>query len=611
MGYFQSYFERIVSFLVVAMAMFLIAAPIFFPIATPLTLLFLAMIFLGVTLLMSVGTMQTTPILPLHFYVVAIIVAALVVEWWFQYSWVFALFGDSFAADAGASLLMLLGFFALTYIGKPIPALYNVTLGLVIGSALLAMYILVSAFFDFSVPYMLSHVFMIGVGAILSATLLTESNGITRIVTVLSLVAICCFAVLFKEWIVFGAAVVSLGSVVLLEVIWARMQETGFSPRRVTPWVLAAMLVAGASAFFFLPHQEGRISDIRPSLLSSLQTLATEGNENRTALFFGVGPSGFARLWDDNRVGAANSMEQWGSEVPAGFNNFITFSGAFGFPLAVGFLLIVVYLAAFPLQFLIERMRDRRKHIMYALAIFLASAYACAYLLLYTLDIYALMCAGILFGLASRFYIHKVSYRGYHRIAVGGLALFFCVGGGAGVYATTTHEKGIALVAENPRSTAHAMSVLYSAHRVLPLPVFSRSIVAAHEKSADALIQDPLIDPSTGKDQALAELSLAVSYGNEAVKYGPASYQNYTTVARVFLLRGLLQESEEDFAQAATYYQYAGTLATRHPLPAFLEGQAYMLMGDTARAQEALIKAMRLRPNYTEAQALFARTQSP
>lgn len=605
------YFEKMAFALSTLLISTLAISPLLsFFTGAPIMTLFFSMALLGLVLLMVANRAHMAPALSIHFYVALGILIGLIVWWSVQYSWVFALFGDSFSIDGGAALLMCLGFFIVAHIGKPTVALRAGAQGLLTGCALLAAGTALVLFFGEDASYTLSHVFIISVGGMISSILLIGLGGTIRMLSMFCLGSTVLFAALSHEEIVLGAVVVSLITALSLDAVWARAHR---AERRVSSFVnsIAALaLVVCAGSFFIGGQHDARISDMRPSLISSLQTLSSESNQNPAVLFLGAGPTAFTRLWDYNRVGAANAVEQWNSEVPVGFNNFVTLTATIGLPLAIGILLAGALLIVTPLSFLITRTAIPREHFFYALCFLFTGVYMYASMFVYAFDFYVVALASLIIGFTARFQTQKGFQHVYQRAIVGGIAMLFLSFGALGVYTTVLHEKGVNLISENPHNTGRAISVLYAAHRVLPLPIFSRTIAASHEKNADALMHDSFIDPENGKKQALTELDLAISYANEAVKYGPVSHQNYIAVAHATLLSALLSGDTSAFDEAVVYYQYARAYAKRHPFPAFLEGQAHFLAGDMHAAEEVLIEAIRLRPQYTEAQALLKKAQA-
>ncbi|KKT28962.1 hypothetical protein A3G55_02900 [Candidatus Giovannonibacteria bacterium RIFCSPLOWO2_12_FULL_44_25] len=388
------------------------------------------------------------------------------------------------------------------------------------------------------------------------------------------------------------------------------------------------LLILALFAFFFSNLVAEKIVPTAPLEVgvSHRTTLDVVGKALRENMFFGTGPNSFGYLWDKYKPTEVNFTPFWGFRFNIGSSYLFTVLGEIGI---LGWLIYVVFLGW--LWYLgigaVAKEADIKTNVL-SLSAFLVFSYTiltwALYAAPYTLVAFGFLSLGILLAnirRAGHFHNYEISFTGAGpRGFISALVIvFFIIAGVVGIYFAAVRYMGQFAYARGLDSF-NRLGNLDAAEKQMLLAVQSsgsndlylRSLSQIYMSKAQLLLQDRSASPEILGSKFKDFLDKSVLASQNAVKTAPKDFMNYRSLGKIYEF--LIQLNAAGALEAAET-QYDEALKRSPGSPLIWRDKAVSYLADLAvrknqdslkKAEEALLKAVELKPDYAEGHFLLA-----
>lgn len=389
-----------------------------------------------------------------------------------------------------------------------------------------------------------------------------------------------------------------------------------------------ALLLVALFAFLFTAFIASSIAFPAPLEVgvSHGTTLQVAGKALKENVVFGTGPASFGYLWDKYKPAEVNQTLFWGLRFGVGSSYLLSAlgeTGVLGLVLLITFLGWLWYLGVRALT----SARDARAEslamaafLLFSLAILMFALYSVGYVLMALgfLAIGLLLAALRIFGAFDTYEFSLVKEEGPRGFISALVVVFFIILGALGLYFVSVRYVGQLAYAQgldaiNRGNLDEAeRKILIAAQSDGANDLYLRALSQLYMSKAQLLLQDRATSPDILGSRFKDFLDRAVSVAQSAIKAEPLDFLNYRALGQIYaFLVQLNAAGSMETAQA----QYDEALA-RAPLnPLLWRDKAMVYLSDVAlrnnreslkKAEENLLKAVSLKPDYVEGHFLLA-----
>lgn len=349
----------------------------------------------------------------------------------------------------------------------------------------------------------------------------------------------------------------------------------------------------------------------------------------RENLVFGAGPASFGYLWDKYRPMEVNNTPFWGLRFVSGSSLILSALGEAGL---LGWLAFVIFLGwvwYLGLKALTKNSGESSEvliftaFLLFSFTILMWSLYAAGYVLTaFGFVALGMMLAALRASGAFKtceFSLVREGPRGFISALV---VVFFIILGVLGAYAVTRRYIGQlayagGLEAANRGNLDHAeRQIMLAAQADAGNDLYLRSLAQIYMSKAQILLQDKTTPPDILGSRFKDFLDRAVSATQEAIRREPLDFLNYRTLGQIY---GFLVQLNAAGSLDAAQIQYDEALKRAPASPLLWRDKAMTYLTDFAlknnrdslkKAEEALLKAVALKPDYAEGHFLLAQVYS-
>lgn len=506
--------------------------------------------------------------------------------------------GTWFEQGSGLWLFALLAVAIAGYRVGTDGSLPAVLLALTLLGGALSSSFLFSGVFNGESGFLLGNVGVVEAFAIVGALSflgIFERSGTSseRIVTYVAMVGTALFLIFVGSFISLAIVIVACGVFMISRFILSRAPLLSFKGIGIGAVLLALLLLRVEAGWEFKPF----IAEYRPNLAVTSEVVISTLSMDVKTFLLGVGPIHFSSAWRASYPQGAVLLPFWNEEIRVGYSALFTKLVELGVLLPLLFTGLCIIATYFLLR---EALREG------ADAMNLKLSFSLSFLSLSSLyvwsvpegsvDFMLLFLAGILSGLVfcrRRDYVEKSTV--YRRLAFFAAGVLLVGLSAWGAYAHHLYEKGVrAFKTENGEQ---GLSTLARAADLFPASHIPQTLSEAYQQGIDAALTEDSQIVAVRADGALVR-------AQQAVERNPASFSARITLASIYARRAALGEASS-FELALQEYRNAQSRAPRNPLPLYLTGQLLYMNDRLEEARASLLKALELKPNYTEALELL------
>ncbi|HEY4528185.1 MAG TPA: hypothetical protein VJL09_04020, partial [Candidatus Paceibacterota bacterium] len=381
-------------------------------------------------------------------------------------------------------------------------------------------------------------------------------------------------------------------------------------------------------AFFFTAFIASSIAFPAPLEVgvSHGATLQVAGHALKENTVFGTGPASFGYLWDKYKPAEVNNTLFLGLRFTVGSSYFLSAlgeTGVLGWVLLLAFFGWLWYLGVMALASAHDSRAETlvfAAFLLFSLAILMFMFYSAGYVLA-ALGFFAtgLLLAALRISGAFKIYefslVKEEGPRGFISALV---VVFFIILGALGLYFVSVryvgqlaYAKGLEAINAGNLDEAER-KILIAAQSDGANDLYLRALSQVYMSKAQLLLQDMATPPDILGSRFKDFLDRAVSVSQSAIKAEPQDFLNYRALGQIysFLVR-LSAAGGMEAAQAQ--YDEALKRAPRNPL--LWRDKAMVYLSDVAlrnnrdslkKAEESLLKAVSLKPDYAEGHFLLA-----
>lgn len=388
------------------------------------------------------------------------------------------------------------------------------------------------------------------------------------------------------------------------------------------------LLLIALFAFFFSNLIAANISVPAPLEVgvSHATTLDVAGKALRENVLFGSGPNSFGYLWDRYKPLDVNTTPFWGLRFNIGSSYLLTLLAEIGL---LGWLVYLVFLGWlwYLLLWAVTKEADAQTGIL-NFAAFLILSYAilmwAIYAVPYTLAAFGFLAIGVALANLKRagvFYNYEISLAGQGpRGFLSALVMvFFIIVGVVGIYVVTmryvgqwAYARGLDSFNRLGNLDAAEKQILLAVQSSASNDLYWRSLSQIYLTRAQLLIQDRATPPDLLGSKFKDFLDRSVLASQNAIKAAPADFVNYRALGKTYEF--LIQLNAAGSLEAAEA-QYDEALKRAPGSPLVWRDKAISYLADFAvrknqdslkKAEEALLKAVELKPDYAEGHFFLA-----
>ena len=345
----------------------------------------------------------------------------------------------------------------------------------------------------------------------------------------------------------------------------------------------------------------------------------------RENLAFGAGPASFGYLWDKYRPAEVNGTPFWSLRFASGSSLLLSALGEAGLLGWLAFVIFLGWIWYLGLKALTKNSGESSEvlifpaFLLFSFTILMWSLYAAGYVLAALgfvalgLMLAALRHAGA-FG-TFEFSLVREGPRGFISALI---VVFFIILGIFGAYAVTrryvgqlAYAKGLEAISRGNLDDAEKQITL-AAQADMSNDLYLRSLAQIYMSKAQVLLQDKSTPPDILGSKFKDFLDRAVSTTQEAVRREPLDFLNYRTLGQIY---GFLVQLNAAGSLDAAEAQYDEALKRAPTSPLLWRDKAMIYLTDFAlkknsdslkKAEETLLKAVALKPDYAEGHFLLA-----
>lgn len=495
-------------------------------------------------------------------------------------------------------ILFVLYVIAGTYMSRPLVRMF--TCGLLVAAAILSVYtgmIALHAVPVFPVAPSFQDVSVVlCFAACLAANCFDSSRArlLQIVFGVLGIMAMLGFLLVLNPNVAFAGAI-SLLIVLVLERAQSRLLNWKELPPMTA--LLAVLLLVLACTSLTTPSW-GLTNVDYPSLGQTATIVGLEYSSSARSLVFGSGPDSYAGVWNTYRPAAFNATEWWNTTPAMASSDLALLAIEYG-------VLGLLAFAFIPIAIIIEIVRPEpplleRDSLL--LAIFPLIAAACM-----PIGTPLLFISGGALGYSAMraFGSHQ---RSLNTILTSGIALALFVAsfvpmyvGGRALYAAVQYQRAIVIGTTDLKTSS---ALLSSAADAWPSPRYLADAGAAQISNALSEVQSGQGQQSPDPVLVRTEVSTGDSEVNHSIAYDPKNADLWIARATLYLsLRSIqypdaVKDADDALAQAQE-------LAPTRPDVYFDRAVIAKLNGDLSAASGYLRTALRLKPDYADAEQLL------
>ncbi len=345
----------------------------------------------------------------------------------------------------------------------------------------------------------------------------------------------------------------------------------------------------------------------------------------RENLVFGAGPASFGYLWDKYRPTEVNGTPFWSLRFVSGSSLILSALGEAGILGWLAFVIFLGWIWYLGLKALTKNSGESSEvlvftaFLLFSFTILMWSLYAAGYVLA-ALGFVALglMLAALRHAGAFKTYEFSLVREGPRGFISALVVVFFIILGVSGVYTVTrryvgqlAYAKG--LEAANVGNLDNAeKQIILAAQADANNDLYLRSLAQIYMSRGQILLQDKTMPPDILGSKFKDFLDRAVSTTQEAIRREPLDFLNYRTLGQIY---GFLVQLNAAGSLDAAEIQYDEALKRAPANPLLWRDKAMTYLTDFAlkknrdslkKAEESLLKATALKPDYAEGHFLLA-----
>ncbi|MBI2020948.1 tetratricopeptide repeat protein [Candidatus Giovannonibacteria bacterium] len=390
--------------------------------------------------------------------------------------------------------------------------------------------------------------------------------------------------------------------------------------------ILPLFMVIIALSWYFLNGFIKSPIDVQEVGVSHTSTIQIVKESLKENFYLGSGPANFGFLWEKFKPAAVNSTPYWGVRFTAGSSFFLTTLaevGIFGWIFLVAVILGIWILGMKSLSGAQNPMQETM-----SLSAFLLTSYAVLMLALYSTGFTLVALSFLAFGftLATLRTIGKIKIR---EVAIFGegpkglvsamVVVFLIIISFGGVYVVASkyiaqiqYAKGINIFNTTGNLDEAEKKILLSSRLDGNNDLYFRDLSQIHMLRAQAALRDNATPKDLLASRFKDALDKAINSSQSAISASPQEFLNYRNLGKIY--ESLISLNTAGAHNAAiTQYDFAIKYAPKNPLLLRDEAGVFIAealttknLGLLPKAEEALVKATELKPDYAEAHFLLA-----
>lgn len=357
--------------------------------------------------------------------------------------------------------------------------------------------------------------------------------------------------------------------------------------------------------------------EVRPSFEATVDVARDVYKENA---FVGVGPNKFSDAWRQYKDQAINQTVFWNTDFTAGSGYVPTFfvtTGIFG---VIAFLTFVFFWFKAGLRMLLAAQTSDRFWYFIATSSFVAATYLWGMSFIYVTGTTMLLLAALFTGIVCVAYTSIIPTRAFtisvfnnrrSGIVLVGVVMILIVASASAMYYTTRHYSSVATFNKALQSVAPGTSIelveqkIAEAYGVYNNDLYAREIAQYQIAKMNTLLSlsSPTAEQQQQFQQAAANGINAINLALQNDITDPRNHLTQGTLYGILAAAGVSDVSDKALSAFAAARQYDPV----NPVYNLLEAQIKTRTGDIEGARESVLKAIELKPNYTD--ALFLLTQ--
>jgi len=345
----------------------------------------------------------------------------------------------------------------------------------------------------------------------------------------------------------------------------------------------------------------------------------------RANLVFGAGPTSFGYLWDKYRPLEVNNTPFWSLRFVSGSSLMLSALAEAGLLGWLAFVIFLGWIWYLGLKALTNNSGESSEvlvfpvFLLFSFTILMWSLYAVGYVLT-ALGFVALglMLAALRHAGVFKTYEFSLVREGPRGFISALAVVFFIILGVLGFYSVIRRYVGQLAYAGGLEATNRGnlddaeKQVLLAAQADPGNDLYLRSLAQIYMSKAQVLLQDKTTPPDILGSRFKDFLDRAVSTTQEAIRREPLDFLNYRTLGQIY---GFLVQLNAAGSLEASQIQYDEALKRAPANPLLWRDKAMTYLTDFAlkknsdslkKAEEALLKAVVLKPDYAEGHFLLA-----
>lgn len=387
----------------------------------------------------------------------------------------------------------------------------------------------------------------------------------------------------------------------------------------VAVFVVSLVFIIGGSTVGTFISQKTNISfvEVRPSFEATVDIARSVYKDNA---FVGAGPNKFADAWRMHKDSSINQTVFWGTDFSAGSGYIPTLfvsTGIFG---VLVFMTFLFFWFKAGIRMLFASQTSDRFWYFIASSSFVAATYLWIISFVYVTGTTMLLLAAVFTGIACVAYTTIVPTRTIDLsvfrnkrsgIVLVGVVMLFILVSASAMYYTSRHYSSVAtfnkaLLSATPGSSIEDVEKsIAEAYAVNSNDLYAREIAQYQIAKMNTLmgIQEPTAEQQQQFQQAAAN---GINAAQLAIQNDDTDPRNYVALGTLY---GILSVAgvQDVLDRSLSAFEVAKKNDPSNPQYDLLIAQVYYQTGDNDAAREAVLRAIQLKSNYTD--ALFLLTQ--
>ncbi len=367
-------------------------------------------------------------------------------------------------------------------------------------------------------------------------------------------------------------------------------------------------ILFGAFFYSYIYKYTGiTFSDLKPSLLSSIEVMQNTQSQSLLNRILGTGPASFSYDWFAYKSNALDNLGAlWNTSFAYSANTVTHFLTVFGLLGGSLWLLILLSIFSYIFRFQFESKYKRALNSAIANSYIALFALSVAFLL-YTpswlfMFIFFVFLANFLLTLKERALLKDISVKLKYKKYICFSVVFTLLALSAYVaFASLLNNSLYALAAKGSADAKQIEKYISVAKYFYPVrsQVYSDLATLSNERIKNELIALGNKEEKPGQKTLLASLADdRVRYLKAATAYNPRDFRLWLALAEAELYKYSITKDEEDYNSAKQAVAKAGELAPLQPLVYYTQSHLAAAKNDYANAQNALLYSINLKPDF-------------